>query len=297
MKILLYNLRFNTFYSIFDVLRIEQLNKYTPDVYFTTDRNLINEADVVLFNLPHLGFHLQEKIVKQPGQIWVGWNLECEKNYPWLLSKEIDALIDIWMTYHPDSDVPIPYLNDTFIEKLAIPAPNTHPKDVCMFISSPVNQSHRIEYLNELMKYLPIDSYGKLFHNTDLANDTGYKTKQRILSEYKFTISFENALYDDYVTEKFYDPLLAGSVPVYLGAPNIDTFSPGNNAFVNVRNYPNPADLAAFLQGYCTRQKPLDDFFQWKNQPFNPALIEIAQTQAIHPFERLISKINDCKFY
>jgi len=292
MKILLYNLQFNRIYSIYDVLRISQIEHLEV---FTTDKKLFNEVDAVVFNLPHLQFHLKDNLSKRQGQIWVGWNLECEQNYPFLLSEELNMLIDIWMTYHPDSDVPVPYLNDEFPSRIKEAPPSSGLKDVCMFISSSVNNSRRIEYLIELMKYIQIDSFGKMFHNTDLPRDTGYKSKQKILSEYKFTIAFENAIYPDYVTEKFYDPLLAGSIPVYLGAPNIDSFSPGNAAFINIRDYADPAKLASVLHGYCAG-KSLDYFYRWKKCPLNNKFIQIADSQKTPPFERLIEKIKQYKF-
>ena len=40
--------------------------------------------------------------------------------------------------------------------------------------------------------------------------------------QYLFTIAIENSLEYDYVTEKLWQPLAAGSVPIYLGAPNVD---------------------------------------------------------------------------
>lgn len=54
-----------------------------------------------------------------------------------------------------------------------------------------------------------------------------------VMKDYRFTIAFENAIADDYVTEKFYEPLLSGSVPVYLGAPNIDRFAPSRSSFID----------------------------------------------------------------
>lgn len=44
------------------------------------------------------------------------------------------------------------------------------------------------------------------------------KLKQDVLSQYMFYLAFENTIEEGYVTEKVYDGLIAGTVPVYLGA-------------------------------------------------------------------------------
>ncbi len=41
-----------------------------------------------------------------------------------------------------------------------------------------------------------------------------------MLVNYKFTLALENSLLPHYMTEKIWEPLAAGSVPVYYGAPN-----------------------------------------------------------------------------
>lgn len=76
----------------------------------------------------------------------------------------------------------------------------------------------------------------------------GRNSKLNLYRKYKFVIAFENAIEEDYVTEKFYDPLLAGSVPVYLGAPNIRNFQPGEHYFVDVNVFDSPKELAGFLK-------------------------------------------------
>lgn len=43
-----------------------------------------------------------------------------------------------------------------------------------------------------------------------------------LLSQYKFHLAFENAVCDDYITEKLWRPLTVGSVPVYFGSPSIE---------------------------------------------------------------------------
>lgn len=43
----------------------------------------------------------------------------------------------------------------------------------------------------------------------------------RLIAKYKFAIAIENALCDDYVTEKFWRPLHVGTIPIVLGSPKI----------------------------------------------------------------------------
>lgn len=42
----------------------------------------------------------------------------------------------------------------------------------------------------------------------------------RFVGQYKFTLAFENAVCDDYITEKLWRPLIVGSIPIYYGSPS-----------------------------------------------------------------------------
>lgn len=47
----------------------------------------------------------------------------------------------------------------------------------------------------------------------------------KFVAQYKFVIAFENAICDDYITEKLWRPLIVGSVPIYLGSPTVKVSS------------------------------------------------------------------------
>lgn len=267
---------------------MDELSQILPcDIHITYDRDKMSVADVVVFNLPFLYRELEGDLEKPEHQIWVAWSYESEVNYPWMFSDELKDIFDFWMTYHLDSDIVLPYYDYTFKEKLFTP-PCEKTKDVCMFISSPVNSSHRLEYLSELMEYLPIDSYGSWRRNCVLDEDKGYLTKLDIIKQYKFTIAFENAISQDYVTEKFFEPLIAGSVPVYLGAPNIDRFSPGEHTFVDVKDYDSPRSLASEIMKCCQDRLKYDAFLEWKKKPLTAELKRLIEEQQIHAFIRMI---------
>lgn len=287
MLILFYQKIRRTRFSIYDQLRIDELSQILPcDVHITYDRGKMPNADVVVFNLPFLYNELEVDIEKPEQQIWVAWSYESEVNYPWMFSDELKDIFDLWMTYHLDSDIVLPYYDYTFKEKLLTP-PCEKTKDVCMFISSPVNNSHRLEYLSELMEYLPIDSYGSWRKNCELGEDKGYITKLNIIKQYKFTIAFENAISEDYVTEKFFEPLIVGSVPVYLGASNIEMFSPGEHTFIDVRNYDSPKALAEEIQCLCREVSIYNTLLEWKNKPSSVGLERLIDEQKVHAFIRL----------
>ena len=44
------------------------------------------------------------------------------------------------------------------------------------------------------------------------------------LKDYRFSFAMENDCYESYFTEKLHDCLLTGTMPIYLGAPNIGDF-------------------------------------------------------------------------
>jgi hypothetical protein len=71
--------------------------------------------------------------------------------------------------------------------------------------------------------------------------------KHELLSRYKFTVAFENTAYPGYVTEKVIDALVAASVPVYLGAPDIAAQLPAQ-AFIDARAFSSSEAIAAHME-------------------------------------------------
>ena len=71
--------------------------------------------------------------------------------------------------------------------------------------------------------------------------------KHELLSRYKYTIAYENTAYPGYVTEKVIDAIVASSVPVYLGAPDIVKQLPAA-AFIDARALGSPEAIAARME-------------------------------------------------
>lgn len=271
------------------------LDQVPADCVFTTNRNLLEVADMVVFHLPTLAQELENDLDKPDNQKWVAWSMECEENYPFQKDQEFMELFDYRMSYHQDADIISTYYQYSFQKDiLQIPEMSFHrKKDICMLISSPFNQSKRQEYLWELMQHIKIDSYGRLFNNCKLEQDTGRDSKIELYKTYKFVIAFENSCARDYVTEKFFDPLLAGAVPVYLGAPNAEEFAPGKNSFISVPQFTSPKELADFLQACIEDEQLYNRFLKWKQQPLATSFLTKTEIQKVNPFIRLCQLISN----
>jgi hypothetical protein len=99
---------------------------------------------------------------------------------------------------------------------------------------------YREEFFKQLSKYKKVDAPGKSMNNTESIDKkyTGdiWQRKRKFLSEYKFTIAFENDLHPGYQTEKLYDAMQADSLPIYCGDPFIGNIF-NNDSFINVTDY------------------------------------------------------------
>jgi len=125
----------------------------------------------------------------------------------------------------------------------------------CNFLySNPV--PYREEFFRELSKYKPVDAPGRSMNNMPAIDRNGFEdqwSRKRVFqSQYKFTIAFENYSRRGYNTEKLLDPMVANSLPIYLGNPNIaEHFNP--KSFVNAHEYldENGGAIARELDRHC----------------------------------------------
>jgi len=262
------------------------------DFFLTNDHFYRDRAAVMIIHMPTL--HSSDPILnwnmKRDDELWVFWSMECEAHRPWQYQPDVLSLFDIMATHKLDSDIPVPYLDVRYLESFRRP-PCAKTGFVNAFISSHFNLSKRLETLEELMKYIDIHSYGKCMHNYDLVADEGMATKENVIASYLFTIAFENTVAEDYVTEKFFQPLEAGSVPIYLGAPNIDEFAPGNRCFINVSDFLSIPELAEYLQTLNADPAAYDSYHAWRTEPLRDTFLAKIDLIATDALLRLCQKI------
>ena len=111
--------------------------------------------------------------------------------------------------------------------------------DRIVFKTYPLTFLNRFIFLNRLIYslfYLPINIYkGEI------------KNKHETLKRYKFSFCYENIQnIDGYITEKIFDCFFSGTIPIYLGANNIEKFIPPD-CFIDARKFNGPTDLLNYI--------------------------------------------------
>lgn len=258
---------------------------------WTADRDLLPRADVVVFHIPDIAPEAIAVLPKRPGQCWVAWSKECVVHFPQLADPAFMQRFDLEMTYRRAADIWVPYLptaRQWRRARLAPVAAKTAAAPVAMFQSSTLDRSGRTAYATELARYIAIDSYGTVMNNKTLPDgDRGTATKTATIGAYRFCIAFENARAPDYVTEKLFQPLFAGAVPIYLGAPNVDAFVPDPDCYINVDAHAGPEALAAYLRRLIDNPAEYERFHAWRSRPLPPALAQMIAQLGINHLTRM----------
>lgn len=145
------------------------------------------------------------------------------------------------------------------------------PALFCNFIYSNPRSEMRNAFFELLNAKRAVDSLGSLMNNRVEPRLSGrydehwHSTKAAVLSDYRFTIAFENTELPGYTTEKMIDAWMAGSVPIYWGNPAFTV------------DFPPDSCLSLYEAGSLS--KLVDQVLEAENEPER-----YAQLQAANPF-------------
>ncbi len=210
---------------------------YTKD----TRVSALNSADAVVVHLPYHSKHpdnLLKKYGIDPSKVLkVGFSAESIRNYPHQFDHLSDY--DIGASYRLHSDVPFPYIEFAQGRPNSLLAETNSPwksrEKAVLFVASNCDSTNQREQLVKMLqKFVRVDSVSSCLNNkkwpSDIPRTDKRRSDKRTLSKrYMAILAAENSIEDDYVTEKVYDGLIAGAVPIYYGAPNIDQFVPSDS--------------------------------------------------------------------
>lgn len=255
------------------------------------DAESLLAADVVLFDGTNnrVWNHGVYPPYKCNDQLWTMFEFRPASVYPFLFDRAYTSMFDVtagysrnWTIWTPDYVPP-----SDFFTRL-VPAEQVRAANPVMVMISQCNTpNRRMEYVEALARLIGVDSYGNCMRTVEwpaelLAQQRNkYAQKAIVMRQYRFYLAFENSNEPDYVSEKIYNALSEGVVPVYMGAPNVADYVP-SRSFINVADFETPAALAAYLQRLLAAPAEYEAYLAWKRAPPEPHMLELARKSKSH---------------
>ncbi|XP_046449216.1 alpha-(1,3)-fucosyltransferase C-like [Daphnia pulex] len=226
--------------------------------------------------------------------------------FNWTMSYKLNS--DVQLLYgriHPESTAP-KTLEEThrMTEAMHLPSARNYAANktrlVVWMASHCATNSLRETYVKELSKYIPVDIYGRCGNLSCPHSKTNYvsdpKCYEMMETKYKFYLSFENSICNDYVTEKYFEIMNHNMIPIVYGGANYSQFTP-HHSYINALDF-TPEKLAQYLLLLDANDNFYNEYFWWKDHYRVESGVE---QMAQHAFCDLCKKLHQdesvTKFY
>ena len=255
----------------------------------------LGDFDAVLFHMrdmPHSPISVPNQRRRKPHQRYVMFLMESPQNDNFPYSK-LKGFFNWTMTYRFDSDIPRPYgwvepidgsyvyptdrdsilwrpYQDTRAEEVKAKYKEVmakKDKKVAWIVSNCNTNSQREAYVKGLKMYIDVDVMGQC--GDIKCDDTNHRKAGdnctlAVDERYKFYLSFENSICDDYATEKFFKRLALNTVPIVLGGADYKRLAPPHS-YIHVDDFASPKKLAEFLHKLDKNDDEYLSYFWWKS--------------------------------
>lgn len=221
------------------------------------DRRTYQQADAVVIHHRDIAYGTALPTEQRPpAQKWIWMNHESPTHTPNLW--RFEGVFNLTMTYRADSHIFLPYgylvplehrnqgLHNSFAHRLQVPSPShlLRPHLVAWVVSHWSKSHARVAFYNQLRQYVHVDVFG----NAGQPLSKSSSSVVQLVRQYQFYLAMENSQHTDYITEKLWNSVLAGAIPVVLGPSrkNYERFLPPE-AFIHVDDFPTVRELAQYL--------------------------------------------------
>lgn len=190
---------------------------------------------------------------------------EGPAHYPHLYRKDrgVDALA---VPQRSRADVPVPYfsLEAHSIHKPAVTLANT-TKGATFVARNCHSLNNREAGVRALQQYISVYSISSCMRNAKWPSGVDAKNKLGALRQFALTLAFENQNVNGHVTEKLWQALSSGTLPVYFGAPDVAQQVPANS-IVHANMFDSWDALGQHLQHLLSNETAYKQYHKWREE-------------------------------
>ncbi|KAG5669979.1 hypothetical protein PVAND_000268 [Polypedilum vanderplanki] len=251
--------------------------------FFTHDYNFLDNVtkfDAIAFHGPELIRNIVP-LNRNQNQIYIFVDLEAPTAVRDL--SEFENFFNLTMHYRLDSDIEFDYGKVVAINSVKAIAPSKNPnwmkvdedfydeeflkifekkkKNIAWFVSHCETFSRRELLVEHMQNFTTIDIYGQCgpFKCPRFSD----KCSKMLTDDYKFYLSFENSLCDDYVTEKLFNSMTEFVIPIVFNGANMNNFLPPKS-YINANDFETVEDLVDYLNFLSENPKEYIKYFWWR---------------------------------
>ena len=133
-----------------------------------------------------------------------------------------------------------------------------------------------------------VDIFGKC-GNLECSRQKEPSCLEKLNTDYKFYLSFENSICDDYVTEKYFTRLAYNAIPVVFGGANYSAFAP-YQSYINAMEFKNAGELVEYMRKVHENDVLFASHFWWRE--FYDVRINDIENRA-QEYCKLCAKLHD----
>ena len=244
----------------------------------------IEDFDAILFHQRSFDFtDLPKK--RKPHQRYIHWIIESAQ-YLYMDIHKLNGIFNWTMTYRQDSDFYLPYGRFHKIkthpegeelkkyikefglknQHLARTGKNVTSLRAAWFVSHCATQARREKFVKSMQNYMDVDVYGKCSRGPikrSCGRDQELECYRMMEEQYKFYLSFENSICDDYITEKYFNIFKYNVIPVTYSGGKFTEIAPPHSS-INVLEYPSVKSLVEYLEKLHKNDNLFAEYFWWK---------------------------------
>ena len=246
----------------------------------TGNKEDISTSDMVNFHLSNLWteiWKINTKSVinfpsyRRPDQIWMLTNREPPPNLYGNL-RVFNGIFNWTLWYRKDATLHIPYGYATNLdenetaEERARNYYREKSKEITGLISNCRDTNRRYRFIKELSKYLDVTMFGYCYKNI-CGDRMKHASCDNVTRNYKFYLSLENSKCNDYVTEKYWQALHRGQIPIVnwdLSTINKDIPIPGS--YISVSDFKDARTLANYIKRVSDDEALYNSYLSWRRK-------------------------------
>ena len=182
-----------------------------------------------------------------------------------------NGIINWTMTYRLDSEMKYTYGAIASLPESAKSDKNyseiyrKKTKDAAWLVSDCHTESKREKFVAKLKNYINVDVYGRCGKLKNCTKEEGKLCFQKIANDYKFYLSFENSVCEDYMTEKVFTWFGLNIINIVRGARSYNKILP-SKTYINTDSFKTVEQLGFFLKVLSKTEEAYTSMLRLKDQ-------------------------------